>query len=395
MFFKFLFKPFDFADPDARFYTNLLSGEKGAGKSSFLVKYLYLMLTNKESLPPFKTIFINIDGFDFKRFNELAESNGLDIDFKWLDMTDFKKFTYRERQLYTQYNADGEGYIAKRISENIDDEYKKYISSMIISDESDHYLTKKDDEFANFLKFSRHYSIEIWLITQKFQNLHETFYNSGAINRFLRVRSSLFNIGNTRIIQLWANSNTAKSDNLVAQYSYEIEPVIYELYDSGAVLKTGDQAQKKLKFYFLAFIASIIFAGYVFYTLLGDYVENADANSNSLPKKEYYSQNTDDNKKEKEFTGHIVKCISFQPNPNVLVVSKDHKKSKRSATSNCYYKNNFTSVPVGFIKGLIQKKISNIEVVYSHNDVTFFSVDDTGLKFIFQTLKRGKNEKDD
>jgi len=69
------------------------------------------------------------------------------------------------------------------------------------------------------------------------------------------VRSSLFNIGNTRIIQLWANSNTAKSDNLVAQYSYEIEPVIYELYDSGAVLKTGDQAQKKLKFYFLAFFA--------------------------------------------------------------------------------------------------------------------------------------------
>jgi len=101
MFLKFIFKPFDFSDPDARFYTNLISGEKGAGKSSFLVKYLYLMLTNKESLPPFKTIFINIDGFDFKQFNELAESNGLDIDFKWLDMSDFKKFTYRERQLYT------------------------------------------------------------------------------------------------------------------------------------------------------------------------------------------------------------------------------------------------------------------------------------------------------
>jgi hypothetical protein len=183
----------------------------------------------------------------------------------------------------------------------------------------------------------------------------------------------------------------------VAQYSYEIEPVIYELYDSGAVLKTGDQAQKKLKFYFLAFLASIIFAGYVFYALLGDYVDNADAESDPLPKKGYSSQNinTDDHKKENNFTGHIVKCISFQPNSNVLVVSKNHKKSKRSATSNCYYKNNFTSLPVGFIKGLIQKKISNIKVVYAHNDVTFFTVDDTGLRFIFQTLKRGKDEKDD
>jgi len=376
MLLKLIFKPFDFVDSDARFYTNLISGEKGAGKSSFLVKYLYLMLTNKEALPPFKTIFINIDGFDFKRFNELAESNGLDIDFKWLDMTDFKKFTYRERQLYTQYNADGEGYIAKRISENIDDEYKKYISSMIISDESDHYLTKKDDEFANFLKFSRHYSIEIWFITQKFQNLHETFYNSGAINRFLRVRSSLFNIGNTRIIQLWANSNTAKSDNLVAQYSYEIEPVIYELYDSGAVLKTGDQAQKKLKFYFLAFLASVIFAGFVFWYLLGDYV--SDSNPKQKPQQITITKKINgETIHEVQTIDHVVKCVTFK---NV---------------SNCYFDDMFSSLPNGFITGLIDQNISNIRVLYSFADTSYLSVDDTGLSFIFnQKSKRGNHEKD-
>lgn len=376
MFLKMIFKPFDFSDPDARFYTNLISGEKGAGKSSFLVKYLYLMLTNKESLPPFKTIFINIDGFDFKRFNELAESNGLDIDFKWLDMSDFKKFTYRERQLYTQYNSDGEGYIAKRISENIDDEYKKYISSMIISDESDHYLTKKDDEFANFLKFSRHYSIEIWFITQKFQNLHETFYNSGAINRFLRVRSSLFNIGNTRIIQLWANSNTAKSDNLIAQYSYEIEPVIYELYDSGAVLKTGDQAQKKLKFYFLAFIASIIFAGFVFWYLLGDYVSSSDESEQSQHITIEANIN-DQSSQAVQQIDHVVKCVTF----------KD--------VSNCYFEDLFSSLPNGFITGLIDQNLSSIRVLYSYDDTSYLSVDDTGLSFIFnQTSKRGNHEND-
>lgn len=389
MFLNFLFKPFDFSDSDARFYTNLISGEKGAGKSSFLVKYLYLLLTDKESLPPFKTIFINIDGFDFKRFNDLAESNGLDVAFKWLDMTDFKKFTYRERELYTQYNSDGQGYIAKRISENIESEYQKYISSMIISDESDHYLTKKDDEFANFLKFSRHYSIEIWFITQKFQNLHETFYNSGAINRFLRVRSSLFNLGNTRIIQLWANSNTAKSDNLVAQYSYEIESFLYELYDSGAILTTGDQAKKKLKFYFVLFLLSLVFAGTVFYYLLGDYVsseDSVDTQQNQIRVSNKVDTQPIDND---QHIDNVVKCITFQPKTN-----SRNNNNDRTATSNCYFEDRFISVPNDFILGLISEKVSNIKVIYAHKEVSFLSVDNRGLDFIFGKLNKGdKNEK--
>lgn len=390
MFLNFLFKPFDFSDPDARFYTNLLSGEKRAGKSSFLVKYLYLMLTDKESLPPFKTIFINIDGFDFKRFNDFAESNGLDITFKWLDMTDFKKFTYRERELYTQYNSDGQGYIAKRISENIGDEYQKYISSMIVCDEADHYLTKKDDEFANFFKFTGHYNIEIWFITQKFQNLHETFYNSGAINRFLRVRSPLFNLGNTRILQLWANSNTAKSENMVAQYSYEIDSFLYELYDSGAILKTGDQAKKKLKFYFVLFLLSLVFAGTVFYYLLGDYVssdDSVDTQQNPIT----VSNNLDKQPvKDEQRIDNVVKCITFQPKTN----SHKNLNSDRSATSNCYFEDRFISVPNDFILGLITEKVSNIKVIYAHKEVSFLSVDDRGLDFIFGKLNKGdKNEK--
>jgi hypothetical protein len=375
MFLKFLIKPFDFTDTDARFYTNILSGEIGSGKTSFMVKYLYLLLINRHFLPPFKTIYVNVDGLDFLKFRELAAASGININFEWLDMNHFKQFAYAERKLYSEYNSDGEGSIAKRIASNIDDNYKKYIASLIICDEADHYMTKKDDEFANFLKFKRHHSIEIWFITQKFQNLHDSYYNSGAINRFLRVRSSLFNLGSTRVVQLWANSNTSKADNLVEQKSFEIESDIYDLYDSGAVLKTGNQAKNKLKYYALMMIAALLFAAFLFYFILGEYISGSEE-SVATPASITITRTVNGKRiQNRELVANVVRCVTFRD------------------TSNCYFNGDFTSHDSKFITGLIDQNISSVSVVYTFGDTTYLSVDDRGLKFIFNQKTRGKNEK--
>jgi hypothetical protein len=177
---------------------------------------------------------------------------------------------------------------------------------------------------------------------------------------------------------------------MVAQYSYEIESFLYELYDSGAILKTGDQAKKKLKFHFVLFLLSLVFAGTVFYYVLGDYVssdDSVDTQQNPIT----VSNNLDEQPvKDEHRIDNVVKCITFQPKTN----SHKNLNSDRSATSNCYFEDRFISVPNDFILGLITEKVSNIKVIYAHKEVSFLSVDDRGLDFIFGKLNKGdKNEK--
>ncbi len=383
---KLLFKPFSFVDPKSRYFTNILSGETGAGKSSLIMQLLYLLLTNKDAQMPFKRVYINIDGFDFDYFNNLAKTNGRDVQFFWLNMHEVFSFAKEERELYQVYSTDGQGTIAKRIRENISEEYIKYFSSLIICDEADNYLgTDLSKEvkamslgFSNFMKFKRHHHIEMWLLTQKFQNLNSTFYNNGAINRFLRVRSMFFSFGKTKVLQHWVNSDTSKKDNLLDSYWYEIEDDLYNRYDVGANITTGDGNVKKLKLLFLSLLAGAVFSIYIGYQILGKYFYEDDSGKSITSK-----QATITKPIHGEFTkdihriDNVVKCVTFK---NI---------------SNCYFENQFTSISNDFITGLIDQNLSNIRVLYSDTDTSYLSVDDTGLSFIFnQKTKRGKYEKD-
>jgi len=383
---KLLFKPFSFTDPKSRYFTNILSGETGAGKSSLIMQLLYLLLTNKDAQMPFKRVYINIDGFDFDYFNNLAKTNGRDVQFFWLNMHEVFSFAKEERDLYQVYSTDGQGTIAKRIRENISEEYIKYFSSLIICDEADNYLgTDLSKEvkamslgFSNFMKFKRHHHIEMWLLTQKFQNLNSTFYNNGAINRFLRVRSMFFSFGKTKVLQHWVNSDTSKKDHLLDSYWYEIEDDLYNRYDVGANITTGDGNVKKLKLLFLSLLAGAIFSIYIGYQILGKYFSEDDSSKFPTPKQTVTTKSIHGEfVRDVQRIDNVVKCVTFK---NI---------------SNCYFENQFTSVSNDFITGLIDQNLSNIRVLYSYTDTSYLSVDDPGLSFIFnQKTKRGKYEKD-
>lgn len=381
---KLLFKSFSFTDKNTRYFTNLLSGETGSGKSSLIMQLLYYLLNSKKQVMPFKRVYINIDGFDFDYFNNLAKAKGLDVTFHWLDMHELFAFAKEERELYQEYSTDGQGTIAKRIRSNIDEEYIKYFSSLIICDEADNYLgTDLDKEvkkmslgFSNFMKFKRHHSIELWLLTQKFQNLNASFYNNGAINRFIRVRSMFFTMGKTKILQHWSSSDTSKKDNLLDSYWYEVEDDLYNRYDVGANISTGDGTKKKFKYMLLGLLAAIIFSSWLGYKILGDYFKEDSPKPTKITINKTSNHIKKDNDKNIEIIGHVVKCVTF------------------NKTSNCYYSDNFSSIPSDFVTGMIAKGISQIRVIYSHSDTSFISVDDTGLRFIFQDLKRLQNEDD-
>ncbi len=386
MIMKFLFKPFLFTDPKTRYFTNLLSGETGSGKSSLIMQLLYSLLVKKDSVMPFKKVFVNIDGFDFDYFNTLAKSSGLDCQFYWLNMHDIFAFAQEERELYQEYSTDGQGIIAKRIRENIDEKYTKYFHSLIICDEADNYLgtdlpkeiKNKSTGFSNFMKFKRHHSIEMWLLTQKFQNLNSAFYNNGAINRFLRVRSMFFSFGKTKVLQHWVNSDTSKKDNLLDSFWYEVDSDLYNRYDVGANISVGDGNVKKLKMMSILLGIGLVFSIWLGNLILGKYLSSDESTSKPTPQKQIYvsSKTSSTTTKEPQVIHNVVKCVTFN---NV---------------SNCYYRDNFSSLPNGFITGLIDHNLSNIRVVYSYEDVSYLSVDDTGLSFIFNQKQRGNDDKE-
>lgn len=385
------FKKYDFYDYSQFFYTNLLSGEIGSGKTSFIMKYLYSLITPKRDKKgnidrsfslPFKKVFINVDGFAFEAFSNLAKQNGLDVDFKFLDMQHFKDFAYAERELYTKFNSDGQGIIAKRVEEFIDDEYKMYLGALIVCDEADHWLTKKDDEFANFLKFKRHYGMEIWFLTQKFQNLNNSFYLSGAVNRFLRVRSATFNLGKSRYLQHWSNSDTSKDDNLVATYSFIIEKEIYDLYDSGANLANSNNALKRSLYKpILILLFTLPLAIYLSYTLYKNHAgdeEKKDTSKALLEKIALSDHKTQNNHDAGSDPTHIVRCVSF------------------GDTSNCYFNSIMTSVPTKYIFKLAKSKIAKVKTVFSYRDTTYLALDDSTLQLLFaRTIKLNKKDKND
>ena len=384
---KLLFKPFSFTDPKTRYFTNILSGETGSGKSSLIMQLLYLLLTVKDVQMPFKRVYVNIDGFDFDYFNSLAKTNGLDVQFFWLDMHEVFAFAKEERDLYQVYSTDGEGTIAKRIRKNISEEYIKYFSSLIICDEADNYLgTDLSKEvkamslgFSNFMKFKRHHHIEMWLLTQKFQNLNSQFYNNGAVNRFLRVRSMFFSFGKSKILEHWVSSDTSKKDNRLESYWYQIEDDLYNRYDVGANITTGDGNVKKLKWLFLILLAGVVFSLFVGYKILGKYfTSDSDIKKETQTPKQIIIKDLVNGEPVNQVQPifNVVKCVTFKN------------------TSNCYFRNNFTSISNDFIAGLIDQNLSNIRVLYSFQDVSYISVDDTGLSFIFNQIQRGKNNED-
>lgn len=340
------FKKYDFNDLSYLSYTSILSGEIGSGKTSFVVELLLHLLKNGINI---KTVYVNIDGFNFEAFNKLS-----DVKFKWLDMTHFINFSKEERESYTKHNSSGHGIIAKNVEKDLGEDYD-YFNSLIICDEADHYLTKKNDEYSNFLKFRRHYGIGIIFITQKFQNLDSSYYNSGAINRFYRIRNPLFNFGDFRFIELWSSSNTNVSDNMVETTSFKISELAYEMYDVGANINKSSLFRKKL---IPLIIFLVIFIPISFYFLSSTY------------------NNFTENSEVVESNAKKIINTSFVSSPKTILIDNDRAIIKCVYFGNfinCYHDGLSTTLKTNHLLKLFDLNIS-IEKKFENEHTIFLEV---------------------
>ena len=384
---------YDFYD-DNQLLTNLLSGDIGSGKTSFIIQYLFYLVQvprdkdgniNRAWKLPFTQIHINVDGFDFQKFNELAKNNGLDLTFHWLDFKHFEEFAKVERELYTKFNSDGGGEIAKNQIKHMPDEYKKYLHSLIVCDEADHWITKINPDLANFLKWKRHLGLGVWFITQKYQNLDSSFYNSGAINRFLHIRNPLFNAFGYKFIEHWSASNRQKTENLVNTYHFKILPEIYSLYDSGANLGATEKQSSTIKKWLYLLPIGLIFGVSLLYYIFSSFVSVSD----SSPSEKKAINRPSDSNKTRSSNGPRKAPINFEDKKIVRCVRFNYYL-------NCYSKSYFASYDAGYIKRLISDDRFDVEILSQYRNETYLLVDFLVYDFLFNNNfdKKDKNDKD-
>lgn len=186
------------------------------------------------------------------------------------------------------------------------------------------------------------------------------------MNRFLRIRSSIFNLGKSRYIQHWANSDTSKKDNLVETYAFTVEKEIYDLYDAGAVLSSSNKAIQGAIFKPLLFLGlSIPFGIYMAYSLYSKHSSDSEQDTSKSIIEKVASPIDRASMPNDLSPTHVVKCVSF------------------GETSNCYFADVMTSVPTKYIFKLAKSKITTIETVFSFRDTTYIALDDSALQLLF------------
>lgn len=357
-------KKFNFTNLEILDKTTILSGEIGSGKTSFIVKLLYELIQIEDFDK--KIVFINVDGFDFEKFNKLAKDFKKDTVFKWLDMTHFMAFSEDERESYTRHNSSGEGKIREGVEADLKDKYD-YFDSLIVCDESDHYLTSINKKFSNFLKYRRHYSIGVIFLTQKFQNLNGDYYNSGAVNTFYRIRNPIFNLGNSKFLEHWSGANTLISENLLDYYSFKINPEIYKLYDVGGNIKSGNYIKKKLLIPILVLLIILPISYFALSGVVTGHMQT-DSSSESVTLQD---KHLDDNQNKK--------IVAPEDNSELLLIRCTTFYNK----TNCYYKDLIESHNISYIASLLKSKILTLEYNHEYKHITFLKLKQSDLKYLF------------
>ena len=224
------------------FYT----GVPGSGKTYRAVSYLYdiFLDTKSKQFGKFAKFYTNINEFKFEEF-----PRGVAYDL------DFDELLSRLTQLHKLYMAKCTDSELMDLATNLE-----LSNSFFVIDEAHNFFEKKNTVLTWWLSYHRHLHQDIILITQNLA-LVESKYKSFSEFFYKAIPSSLRVFGNSLKYEQYIGSRMYKTQRS-EKFSLKFNPVVYDLYSSGA----NTQA-KKVIYKYIAFavggLALAVFAGWL------------------------------------------------------------------------------------------------------------------------------------
>lgn len=272
---------------------DLITGVPGSGKTYYSVYRIYDLISSKEK--KYKHIFTNINGFNYKLANEIANEIDYVKPFEFADLRSHMEteYTYhleskdkilksltikepvkpdnivpydvyqclpddKKKEIDSQYNSLLDQYeldlIAykkhlkqnKSNAERLNDLKKHYdktvkdagvydifIDSLIIIDEFHLYFEERSDEvLIRFLSYHRHFDIDMYLITQN-KNLINKKYLSFVETMYVAYPASKRIFSKAFRYKKYA-SYQEYHGNIMGTTSFSLKKKVFELYSSGS-----------------------------------------------------------------------------------------------------------------------------------------------------------------
>jgi len=343
-----------------------LTGVPGSGKSYKAVYTIFNNFSDSEKAKrDIKKDFVNC----YTNINE----------FKYDKVKNTFKFDFDE--FYKQITELHKMYKNKSTDEELIEKCKEFniYRSLFVIDEAHNYFDKKDTVLVWWLSYHRHLYHDVYLITQNL-SLIESKYKAFA-EFFYRAKPQLVSINRKYFnYDVFINSRMAMVHRAGKDKIPKLKEV-FELYQSGDAIESGNIL---LKYYLFSF-AALIACGFIFY-----YVYSHFTSGSSQPP----IQNT------KKITQSNSDTLKSYSSFNADSLSDSGFTEKKFIVMNCSYStcsSKGISLPPQLVKKFIDMELLH---VYYKEEVTktftkfYLSCSNDFYSFLFSNSTQGKYDED-
>ena len=270
--------------------STLVSGLPGSGKSYLAVKLISdrcISSVDITNYPDF--LYTNIADFDHdllvsrskKAYSKLnldvkLKSFDLDIDLLYKHLSEMKSIRFDSKKNKEEAESEMIIYAKKH----------KLYNCMIIIDEFHHYFIKPDSVWSFLITYRRHFNCELILITQAYNQIHQTYTTHEVyIVAHRRAHAISNNLNYSEVTFLPRDGNIDWKRNPGTRFSLSPDPKIFELYSSGGSVGVKRGIYKYFKYVFVFVVLFIILMFYFVKTVFSDPISASKSASKQVQKK--------------------------------------------------------------------------------------------------------------
>ena len=248
----------------------LLTGKPGSGKTVYAVDLILQLSNNKASNLSFiNTIYLNIAGFDFDKFDD--------------ENVELKKFNFKEFHLHIKLLHDI--YLKNENKDNCDDLLILYCKEhnifdvYFIIDECHNFFNTQDKSLVWWASYHRHLHHEALLLTQD-KTLINTKYR-GFIELFIEAQPRLKAISKNTMRYFHYSKYLMSQKDKFDTTSITVTPEHFAVYKSGNTSKQK-QVGRKFIYMFVVSLFLIVFAFMFLFSKLTPTVPTVEENNSAV-----------------------------------------------------------------------------------------------------------------